>query len=372
MADVKLKGVTKIYANGIKAIDDLNLSIDDKEFIVLVGPSGCGKSTILRLIAGLETPTGGDIYINGTRVNDVSPKDRDISMVFQDFALYPHMNVYDNIAFGMKMRRVPREEIKNRVNETARVLGIEGLLQRKPKQISGGERQRVALGRAIVRNPRVFLMDEPLSNLDAKLRSQMRIEIHRLYRTLNNTIIYVTHDQTEAMTMGTRIAILKDGIIQQIDTPREVYANPLNTFVASFIGTPSMNLIRAKITEEKEGVKLQFPDGALIIPAESGKAAIAAGYSNTEIIAGIRPEHIHINCIPLSGSCGLTGEIEVVENLGAESCVSLITRCGNITAKVPSESAPVQGESVFLDILPERVHLFDATSGKRITKHHNG
>jgi multiple sugar transport system ATP-binding protein len=363
MADVRLEKVTKVYSNKVKAVDNLDLTVHDKEFMVLVGPSGCGKSTVLRLIAGLEETTSGSIYIGGARVNDVLPRNRDISMVFQDFALYPHMNVFDNIAFGLKMRRVPAKEIRERVADTAKILGIEGLLERKPKQISGGERQRAALGRAIIRNPRVFLMDEPLSNLDAKLRSQMRIEILRIYRNLKTTVIYVTHDQTEAMTMGTRIAILKDGVIQQIDTPKEVYARPVNTFVASFIGTPSMNLFRAKLVKPEGHARLIFQDGYLDLPSEFNTKVLDAG---SDVQAGIRPEHIRFISKTEVKGCKLEGLVEVIENMGAESCVSLITCCGNIVVKVPSEQAPEQGESICLDISPGRVHLFDAAGRTRI------
>jgi multiple sugar transport system ATP-binding protein len=367
MADVKLENVTKIYPNHVKAVDNINLSIHDKEFIVMVGPSGCGKSTILRMIAGLEDLTKGDIYIDGENVNEVLPKDRNISMVFQDFALYPHMKVFDNIAFGMRMRKVPREEIEKRVAFVAGILGIEGLLQRKPKQISGGEKQRVALGRAIVRNPRLFLMDEPLSNLDAKLRSQMRIEIHRIYRDLKTTVIYVTHDQTEAMTLGTRVVVLKDGIIQQVDTPKEVYANPTNTFVASFVGVPAMNLIKGKVVVEPDCVKLHLANGYLELTDKLGRQVERAGYTGVDVIAGVRPEHVRLGHSDQLMSINLAGKVEIVENTGSETSISIDTSLGSIVMKVTSGVIPGQGESVFLDIVPERIHLFDINSGKRIT-----
>ncbi len=366
MAKVRVVNVTKVYAHGVKAIDDVDLEIHDREFIVLVGPSGSGKSTILRMIAGLEEVTGGEIYIDGRMVNDVLPKDRDIAMVFQDYALYPHMTVFDNIAFGLKMRKFPRSDIHRRVTDTARMLGIQGLLQRKPKQISGGERQRVALGRAIVRNPKVFLMDEPLSNLDAKLRVQMRLEIHRLHRNMSATVIYVTHDQTEAMTMGTRIVVLKDGVVQQVDTPREIYTNPANTFVASFIGTPPMNLLHGHLTREDGQIRISWPEGFLRFPQGKGERAIAAGYPGSEIIVGIRPEHVHLASGNEPDGCCVKGEVDVVENMGAECCASIAATCGSLMMKVPSETRMLQGEQVCLDFDAGRVHLFDAASGKRV------
>ena len=247
MANVSLKGIYKIYDGGVTAVSDFNLEIEDKEFIILVGPSGCGKSTTLRMIAGLEDISKGELYIGGVLSNDVAPKDRDIAMVFQNYALYPHMTVYDNMAFGLKLRKTPKDEMRRRVEEAARILDIAHLLDRKPKALSGGQRQRVALGRAIVRDPKVFLLDEPLSNLDAKLRAQMRTEISKLHQRLGTTFIYVTHDQTEAMTMGTRIVVMKDGLIQQVDTPQNLYDKPCNEFVAGFIGSPQMNFINATV-----------------------------------------------------------------------------------------------------------------------------
>jgi multiple sugar transport system ATP-binding protein len=366
MAAVRLVNVTKVYANGIRAIDSMNLEVLDKEFMVLVGPSGCGKSTILRVIAGLEEVTNGEIYIDGAKINDVSPKDRDIAMIFQDFALYPHMDVFGNIAFGLKMRKVPKDEVARRVAETAKVLGIQGLLRRKPRQISGGERQRVALGRAIVRNPKVFLMDEPLSNLDAKLRVQMRLEIHRLHRNLDTTFIYVTHDQTEAMTMGTRIAVLKDGAIQQVDTPREVYAKPANTFVASFIGTPPMNLIEGHLVREEDRICLRCPNGSLLLPDQKGQRAQGGGYSEGHVILGIRPEHIRLVADQECRNSSLAGEVEVVENMGAESCASVVTPCGSLLMRVSTDTQLSLGQSVRLGLDPEHVHLFSARTSQRI------
>jgi multiple sugar transport system ATP-binding protein len=366
MATVRLVNLNKVYSKRVEVISDINLEIRDKEFTVLVGPSGSGKSTILRMIAGLEEITDGDIYIGETRANNVLPKDRDIAMVFQDYALYPHMNVFDNIAFGLKMRKVPKEAIQRRVKDTAKILGIGELLQRKPKQISGGERQRVALGRAIVRNPKVFLMDEPLSNLDAKLRVQMRMEILRLYRKLNVTVIYVTHDQTEAMTMGTRIVVLKDGAIQQVDTPRELYAHPANTFVASFIGTPSMNLIRAQVVLGENKVILRWSGGFLDLSENNDTQATLAAYSGAEVLVGIRPEHVNLISNGHQPGSALTGEVEIVEDLGADSCASVVTSCGNLLVKVPSAMTLRLGEVVHLGFDSKRIHLFDAASERRI------
>ena len=277
MASLSLKNVTKVYPNGFVGVKDFNLEIADKEFIIFVGPSGCGKSTTLRMIAGLEEISSGELKIGDKVVNDVEPKDRDIAMVFQNYALYPHMSVYDNMAFGLKLRKVPKAEIDKLVHEAAKILDIEHLLDRKPKALSGGQRQRVAMGRAIVREPKVFLMDEPLSNLDAKLRVQMRIEISKLHQRLGTTIIYVTHDQTEAMTLGTRIVVLKDGVIQQVDTPQNLYDKPANKFVAGFIGSPQMNLIDAKVVQVGNQVHVQFGKADITLPDEKGKVLVQKG-----------------------------------------------------------------------------------------------
>ena len=266
MADLQLKHIYKRYAGGVTAVSDFTLDIDDKEFIILVGPSGCGKSTTLRMVAGLEEISEGELYIGGRLVNDVAPKDRDIAMVFQNYALYPHMTVFENMAFGLKLRKTPKDEIKKRVTEAAKILDIEHLLDRKPKALSGGQRQRVAMGRAIVRNPKVFLMDEPLSNLDAKLRVAMRTEIKKLHNKLQTTFMYVTHDQTEAMTMGTRIVVMKDGVIQQVDTPANLYTKPDNVFVAGFIGSPQMNFVTATLSKENGSVYASFGDNKIMIP----------------------------------------------------------------------------------------------------------
>lgn len=287
MADVKLKNIVKKYPNGFVAVKNFNLEIKDKEFIIFVGPSGCGKSTTLRMIAGLEDISNGELYIDDKLCNTVSPKDRDIAMVFQNYALYPHMTVYDNMAFALKLRKVPKDEIDKKVREAAKILDLEHLLDRKPKALSGGQRQRVAMGRAIVRSPKVFLMDEPLSNLDAKLRVQMRSEISKLHHKLQTTFIYVTHDQTEAMTLGTRIVVLKDGIIQQVDTPQNLYNAPDNLFVAGFIGSPQMNFIDATISKDDKGVYTNFDEYSFKLPESKAKALTEGGYVGKTVILGI-------------------------------------------------------------------------------------
>ncbi|MBQ7864525.1 MAG: sn-glycerol-3-phosphate ABC transporter ATP-binding protein UgpC, partial [Lachnospiraceae bacterium] len=289
MASLSLKHINKTYPNGFVAVKDFNLEIADKEFIIFVGPSGCGKSTTLRMIAGLEEITEGELYIGDKLMNDVEPKDRDIAMVFQNYALYPHMSVYDNMAFGLKLRKTPKDEIDKLVHEAAKILDIEHLLDRKPKALSGGQRQRVAMGRAIVRNPKVFLMDEPLSNLDAKLRVQMRIEISKLHQKLQTTIIYVTHDQTEAMTLGTRIIVMKDGVIQQVDTPQNLYDRPDNLFVAGFMGSPQMNFINCQVEQAGSDVTLHFAERSIKLPEARAKKLIEGGYVGKEVILGIRP-----------------------------------------------------------------------------------
>ncbi len=293
MSSLSLKHIYKVYPGNVTAVKDFNLDIEDKEFIVFVGPSGCGKSTTLRMIAGLEEISQGELYIDGNIVNNIAPKDRDIAMVFQNYALYPHMTVYDNMAFGLKLRKIPKNEIDEKVKEAARILDIEHLLDRKPKALSGGQRQRVALGRAIVREPKVFLMDEPLSNLDAKLRVQMRTEISKLHKKLQTTFIYVTHDQTEAMTMGSRIVVMKDGLIQQVDTPQQIYAYPANMFVAGFIGSPQMNFIDSKLEEKNEKTYIVFGEDSILLPGDKAKIAKEKGYLGKDIVMGIRPENIY-------------------------------------------------------------------------------
>src|SRR5690606_5761375 len=319
MAELVLDHIYKVYDNKVTAVSDFNLHIKDKEFIVFVGPSGCGKSTTLRMIAGLEEISKGDLYIDGKRMNDVPPKDRDIAMVFQNYALYPHMTVFDNMAFGLKLRKVPKDVIKQKVEEAAKILGLTEYLDRKPKALSRGQRQRVALGRAIVRDAKVFLMDEPLSNLDAKLRVQMRAEIAKLHNRLKTTTIYVTHDQTEAMTMATRIVIMKSGLIQQVVSPKEVYDFPANRFVGGFIGSPAMNFFDGKL----EGGAFVMGDRIIDIPAETLNILKNQGYDGAPITLGIRPEHIHVNNEDLTGSpdSDIDAVITVSELTGAETII---------------------------------------------------
>ena len=320
MASLSLKNVCKVYSNGFEAVKDFNLDVEDKEFIIFVGPSGCGKSTTLRMIAGLEEISSGELIIDGKVMNDVEPKDRDIAMVFQNYALYPHMTVFDNMAFGLKLRKVPKDEIKAKVEEAARILDLEKLLDRKPKALSGGQRQRVAMGRAIVRNPKVFLMDEPLSNLDAKLRVQMRSEIASLHNRLGATIIYVTHDQTEAMTLGTRIVVLKDGVIMQVDSPQKLYNEPNNLFVAGFIGSPQMNFVDAEVVANGSSVLLKFGDYSVVLPEDKSKKLIDGGYAGKKVVFGIRPEDISDDpeMIQKNGDCVIESDVTGYELLGAE------------------------------------------------------
>ncbi|HCO62126.1 MAG TPA: ABC transporter ATP-binding protein [Clostridiales bacterium] len=317
MASLSLKGIQKIYPNGFHAVKDFNLEIKDKEFIIFVGPSGCGKSTTLRMIAGLEQISGGELYIGDRLVNDVEPKDRDIAMVFQSYALYPHMTVYDNMAFALKLRKLPKAEIDRRVNEAAEILDITQYLKRKPKALSGGQRQRVAIGRAIVREPQVFLMDEPLSNLDAKLRNQMRAEIIKLRQRIDTTFIYVTHDQTEAMTLGDRIVIMKDGFVQQVGTPQEVFEHPINVFVAGFIGTPQMNFFDATLKKDGEGYYVLCCGVKVELPSQVQEKLKAQNASSQSIIMGIRPEHINFVAKEHADNAA-RGNVDVSEMMGSE------------------------------------------------------
>ncbi len=388
MASLELKNIYKVYPSGVTAVTDFNLDIKDKEFIVFVGPSGCGKSTTLRMIAGLEEISSGELYIDGVMVNNRAPKDRDIAMVFQNYALYPHMSVYDNMAFGLKLRKMPKPVIDQRVKEAARILGIEMYLSRKPKALSGGQRQRVALGRAIVREPKVFLLDEPLSNLDAKLRSQMRTEITKLHNRLATTFIYVTHDQVEAMTMGTRIVVMKDGFMQQVDTPINLYDYPINQFVAGFLGTPQMNFFAAKLVGDKDNVSVQFGLETIPLPKDKAKLIVNIDkYLNTdkEIVFGIRPEDVHdeqdwIN----SDAPKITVKVDVVEALGPEtilycktreeaedtpaeenSIASIVDDVANLKAKVDSRSTTKAGDDIQVALDMSHFHLFD--KGTEIT-----
>lgn len=361
MANLSLKHIYKVYQGDVTAVKDFNLEIEDKEFIVFVGPSGCGKSTTLRMIAGLEDISQGELYIGDKLVNDVEPKERDIAMVFQNYALYPHMSVYDNMAFALKLRKVPKAEIEEKVHEAARILDIEHLLKRKPKALSGGQRQRVALGRAIVRNPKVFLMDEPLSNLDAKLRVQMRTEIIKLYRKLETTFIYVTHDQVEAMTMGTRIVVMKDGVIQQVDTPQNIYNNPANLFVAGFIGSPQMNFLNGTIENDGDGLVAVFNGNRIEIPTEKAKVLKADGYVGKEVIFGIRPEHISDKdeLIQANPHSVINGNVEVIELMGAESYI--YTKCGdsNMNVRVEGTTSLKIGQEAKLFLDANKLHVFN-------------
>jgi multiple sugar transport system ATP-binding protein len=359
-----MEHIWKRYGD-VVAVHDVTLEAKDEEFLVLVGPSGCGKTTTLRMVAGLDDISDGSISIGERVVNDLSPKDRDIAMVFQSYALYPHMNVYDNMAFGLKLRKTPKPEIKRRVNEAGELLGITQLLDRKPKQLSGGQRQRVALGRAIVRNPAVFLMDEPLSNLDAKLRVQTRAEISKLHLRLKTTFIYVTHDQTEAMTMGDRIAVMKDGFLQQIDTPQILYDYPVNTFVAGFIGSPAMNLIPGELKQTDGKLRVEGP--GMNVPLPEGLAAQARGKDASKVFLGVRPEHI----LPKSQYNGnapneMTANVEVVEHMGSKQFVYLGQGGSTLTAEFPADAdaRPEQEMQVVFD--PDNLHLFDEASGNAI------
>lgn len=356
MATVQLKNLNKVYDNGFHAVKDANVNIKDKEFVVLVGPSGCGKTTTLRMVAGLEDISSGDLTIDEKRVNDIPPKDRDIAMVFQNYALYPHMTVFDNMAFGLKIRKFAKEDIQARVNEAAKILDIEALLDRKPKQLSGGQRQRVAVGRAIVRHPKVFLFDEPLSNLDAKLRVQMRAEISGLHNRLQATMIYVTHDQVEAMTMGDKIVVMKDGIIQQIGDPLTLYNSPINRFVAGFIGSPPMNFLGMKIKEE--GGKVIGDEGNFTLELTGKLAEVAKGYVGKDLVFGIRPEDMEFVPEAADGKA-IKAEIEVVEPLGAEIHVYVSTGSHQIIARLPPTVSPGVGDKVRLVPDQDRAILFD-------------
>ena len=378
MASVSLREIYKKYAGGVIAVSDFNIEIKDKEFIILVGPSGCGKSTTLRMIAGLEEISEGELYIGDRLVNDIAPKDRDIAMVFQNYALYPHMTVFENMAFGLKLRKVPKDEIARKVEEAARILDIAHLLDRKPKALSGGQRQRVALGRAIVREPQVFLLDEPLSNLDAKLRAQMRTEISKLHKKLGTTFIYVTHDQTEAMTMGDRIVVMKDGYIQQIDTPTNLYNDPVNQFVAGFIGSPQMNFIDAKLlkvdgkyvvefgsedTKTTRGVKYQ-----VAVPESKVDPEVLEPLVDQEVVLGVRQECIHDE--PAFLAQATTGVInttvEVTEMMGAETYLYLNCEGIQLTARVSPRSDVRPQDELKVAIDPNRIHIFDKETEKAV------
>ena len=371
MASITLKNKTKTYEDGNTVISDLNLEIKDKEFIILVGPSGCGKSTTLRMIAGLEEVTSGDLLIGDKRVNDDAPKDRDIAMVFQNYALYPHMTVFDKMAFGLKLRKTSKDEIKRRVEEADRFLDFEHLLERKPKAVSGGQRQRVALGRAIVREPKVFLLDEPLSNLDAKLRAQMRTEISKLHQRLGTTFIYVTHDQTEAMTKGTRIVVMKSGLVQQVDTPNNLYLYPCNLFVAGFIGSPQMNFIESKLLKEGEDFLVEFGSEdtktragvkyKVKLPASKNKDNCLEAYVGKEVIMGIRPENVHNeeDLIAQYKDGLIEANVEVTELMGAETYLYMNCEGQSINARVSPTNTARPGDKIQIALETAKIHLFD-------------
>ena len=361
MAEIQLKHMYKNFEGGVTAVKDFDLCIKDKEFVIFVGPSGCGKSTTLRMIAGLEKISDGELLIDGKRMNDVPSCDRDMAMVFQNYALYPHMSVYDNIAYSMKLKKVPKAEIKKKVEEVAEKLGLSEVLDRKPKELSGGQKQRVAMGRAIVRKPKVFLMDEPLSNLDAKLRNQMRGEISKLYQELDSTFIYVTHDQVEAMTLGTKIVVLKDGEIQQVATPQELYNYPANVFVAGFIGTPPMNLLKGACVPVNGVLHIQVGDALFPLPEQIAENIRRKNYINQDIIVGIRAEDIK-----LAADGELEGTVEVYEMLGDYAYLYFNYAGQKVSVRVPADTAVQRGDTIRMTFDMEKIHLFDKLREKRI------
>lgn len=362
MASLSLRHIYKKYPGGVTAVSDFNLEIKDKEFLVLVGPSGCGKSTTLRMIAGLEEISEGELFIGDRLVNDVAPKDRKIAMVFQNYALYPHMTVAENMAFGLKLSKVPKEIIKKKVEEAARILDISHLLERKPKALSGGQKQRVALGRAIVRDPQVFLLDEPLSNLDAKLRAAMRTELTKLHNSVGTTFVYVTHDQVEAMTMATRIVVMKDGLIQQVDTPQKLYDEPVNMFVAGFIGTPQMNFLDGTLEKREDGVYFVYEGTALKLPEDKAKNPALQEYIGKEVVGGLRPECIHDDEAALKNNKDsvVSTYVDVTELMGAEIYLYLKAgEEGKMIARVSSRSTTRMGDTIQVAFDMERMHFFD-------------
>jgi multiple sugar transport system ATP-binding protein len=366
MAGVTLRNLTKTFKN-VVAVDNVNLEIKDKEFLVLVGPSGCGKTTALRMVAGLEEATSGEILIGDRLVNDVSPKDRDIAMVFQNYALYPHMSVYDNMAFGLKLRKVPKAEIKSRVSQVAEMLGLGTLLERKPKQLSGGQRQRVALGRAIVREPQVFLMDEPLSNLDAKLRVQTRAELIKLHRRLGITTIYVTHDQVEAMTMGDRIAVMQSGLVQQVDAPLNLYNHPANIFVAGFIGSPAMNFFDARVTRNGDGYT--FDAGSIRLAAPASRTEALKPYEGKSLVFGVRPEDLidtRLSMVPAEPGNTFKSLVEVTEPMGDRIHLYLATPPHTFVANVDAQCQAQDEQEIEIVVDLEKTHAFDKDTEKAI------
>jgi multiple sugar transport system ATP-binding protein len=353
MPSVELVQLGKTYGRGQRAVDHVDLHIRDGEFLVLVGPSGCGKSTVLRMVAGLEDITEGQVKIGGRVVNEVAPKDRDVAMVFQNYALYPHMSVFENMAFGLRRRRASEDEVRRKVEETAETLGLTGYLQRRPRELSGGERQRVALGRAMVRKPQVFLFDEPLSNLDAKLRVQMRAEIKRLHQRVGATMIYVTHDQVEAMTLGDRIAVMRKGVMQQCADPFTLYSSPANQFVAGFIGSPPINFFAATVAADGASIE----SGGLRLPLSAALRAAASGLRGQPVEAGVRPEDLHLEALP--GAAAIPATVEVCEPLGNETLVHWASPLGTLISRVPGQKAPAIGERATLHCPLEKLHLFD-------------
>jgi len=369
MGTLSFRNINKVYPNGFHAVKDFNLEVEDKEFIIFVGPSGCGKTTTLRMIAGLEEISEGELAIDGRVINDVEPKDRDIAMVFQNYALYPHMTVYDNMAFGLKLRKVPKAEIDKLVHEAAKILDLEPLLDRKPKALSGGQRQRVAMGRAIVRNPQVFLMDEPLSNLDAKLRGQMRIELSKLHQRLGTTIIYVTHDQVEAMTLGTRIVVMNAGIVQQVDTPQALYETPNNLFVAGFIGSPQMNFLDAKCTVKGDKVELDLGESVITLSGDKAKKIIDGGYDGKTVVMGIRPEDVYDDeeTVAANADTVIESTVRVYELLGAEVYLYFDYAGANFTARVKPSTTARTGDHIKVALEPSKIHVFDKETEMTIT-----
>ena len=365
MAEVSCRKVVKVYEGGVQAVKGIDLEIADQEFVVLVGPSGCGKSTTLRMIAGLEEISGGEIAIGGDVVNDVPPRDRDIAMVFQNYALYPHMSVFDNMAFGLKLRKFPKDEIKRRVDEAARILDIHALLERKPKALSGGQRQRVAMGRAIVRNPKVFLFDEPLSNLDAKLRVQMRTEIKKVHQTVRTTTVYVTHDQVEAMTLADRVVVMNQGVIEQIGTPQDLYHHPATRFVAGFIGSPAMNFLPGKVEKTGAGLALRInPSIALAVPAE--RTARYTPFAGKDMLLGVRPEHMFDHHEPdmKPGYARMDALVDVVEPMGMETMVHFFVDGTPVCARCEPSTPAAPGQVLPLTLDMNNMHLMDATTGQ--------
>ncbi|MBQ7821362.1 MAG: sn-glycerol-3-phosphate ABC transporter ATP-binding protein UgpC [Clostridia bacterium] len=366
MAGIRLVNVNKTFPGNVTVIPGLDLEIKDKEFVILVGPSGCGKSTTLRMIAGLESISSGDLYIGDKRVNDTAPKDRDIAMVFQSYALYPHMSVYNNLAFGLKLRGVPKDEIDKKVKEAAKMLDIEKYLERKPRALSGGQRQRVALGRAMVRSPQVFLLDEPLSNLDAKLRGEMRTSISRLHKSLGVTFVYVTHDQVEAMTMADRIVVMKDGVIQQYDTPKNLYHSPINTFVAGFIGSPRMNLFPAHVSKVKN--KIMLKADAYSFDAPASLSALLDGYIDRDVTLGVRPEDIHAEefYMGLDNTLKINVTVDMAEMMGAELYAYFELAGERMISRIPSRMSVSEKDTLPLAIDLNKIHIFDKETGKSI------